>query len=327
MAITHHLAYGLRIASDLALPELPSASAAAGPSDLRVSFGPVPNEPLVPTGHAPSPGLQRVVLSPDDVRYLGDPVGRFAVRGGAEIIIDRAPGVSDEALRPYLLSRLLGVALIQRGHLVLHGSVVAREGRALGLLGASGAGKSTLAAALAARGWAVLADEHVVLDPATADAPRVLAACGSLKLDATAARATGLLAAGTTNAAADTERYYQHDATPAAPATASVPLAGLCLLQRGADQSCARLSPRAAVLACIAHTYGAPLLDALGCHADHFARCTALVAQREVHALTRSDDLARLPELAERVARLFAATRHVDAARVDTAVGAPRPLC
>jgi len=332
MPLSHYLAYGLRIASALALPELPPASADEGPPDLRVAFGCVPQGPLT-AGVPPSAlalGVQRLVLGPDDVRYVGDPVGRFAVRGGAEIVIDRAPGVSDDALRPYVLSRLLGVALIQRGQLVLHGSVVAQDGRALGLLGASGAGKSTLAAALAARGWTVLADEHVVLDPTAAGEPRVLGASGCLKLVDASARAAGLLdglsqATGSvlSQATGSVERYYRH-AAPAAPWATALPLAGLCVLSRGTHESSTRLSPRDAALACIAHSYGAPLLDALGLQEDHFQRCATLVTRLEVHELTRTDDLGRLPGLAERVRRLFA---RATAPQPDEAVGAPRPLC
>lgn len=323
MASIHHLAYGLRIASELALPELASDSG-DGPADLRITLGHLPRHSPPPTDSS-SPlalGVQRLVLGPDDVRYVGDPVGRFAVRGGAEIIIDRAPGVSDDALRPYVLSRLLGVALIQRGQLVLHGSVVAQDGRALGLLGASGAGKSTLAAALAARGWTVLADEHVVLDPTATDEPRVLFASRCLKLVDASARATGLLD-GRSQATGSVERYYRQ-AAPAAPWAAAVPLAGLCVLSRGTHESSTRLSPRDALLACVAHSYGAPLLDALGLQEDHFQRCATLVAQLEVHELTRSDDLRRLPGLAERVTRLFA---RAAAPQPEEAVGAPRPLC
>ncbi|MBK8481438.1 MAG: hypothetical protein IPL40_09730 [Proteobacteria bacterium] len=302
-----HHAYGLRICSELALPELPRARANEGIADLTIAFGCVPARPP-PLAHAhAAPGLKRLVLGPQDVRYLGDPVGRFAVRDGVQITIDRAPGATEDALRPYLLSRLLGIALLQRGHLVLHGSVVAHQGRALGLLGPSGAGKSTLAAALAARDWAVLADEHVVLDRTSAGAPQVLRAGGALKLDSAAARAAGLLDPASP-AQQGEERYYRL-ATQRPPALAEaaprLPIVGLCVLQRGAALGSGRLSPRAALLACVAHAYGAPLLAALGLQADHFTRCATLVAQLPVYELTRGDDLEHLPALADRVVDLL----------------------
>ena len=49
--------------------------------------------------------------------------------------------------------------------LLLHGAVLAREGRAVVIAGNSGAGKSTLAAALALNGWRLLSDELTVVSP------------------------------------------------------------------------------------------------------------------------------------------------------------------
>lgn len=55
--------------------------------------------------------------------------------------------------------------LAHHGRLVLHAGAVAREGRALLLLGGSGSGKSTLAWAAARAGWEALSDDHVALRP------------------------------------------------------------------------------------------------------------------------------------------------------------------
>ncbi|MDB5695471.1 MAG: serine kinase [Sphingomonas bacterium] len=57
----------------------------------------------------------------------------------------------------------LQVALGWRRHLLLHASVVERDGRAVVMTGESGAGKSTLAALLMARGWRLLGDEFALL--------------------------------------------------------------------------------------------------------------------------------------------------------------------
>ena len=61
----------------------------------------------------------------------------------------------------------LQVALGWRRHLLLHASVVERDGRAVVMTGESGAGKSTLAALLMARGWRLLGDEFAFLSPET----------------------------------------------------------------------------------------------------------------------------------------------------------------
>jgi HprK-related kinase A len=61
----------------------------------------------------------------------------------------------------------LQMALGQRRYLLLHASVVERDGRALMMTGISGAGKSTLAALLGARGWRLMGDEFALVDPET----------------------------------------------------------------------------------------------------------------------------------------------------------------
>lgn len=62
----------------------------------------------------------------------------------------------------------IGWLLQRRGQLCLHGTALAWQGRAIGVLGPSGAGKSTLAASLARRGATLLTDDVIVLraDPA-----------------------------------------------------------------------------------------------------------------------------------------------------------------
>lgn len=61
----------------------------------------------------------------------------------------------------------LQVALGGRRHLLLHASVVERDGQALLMSGESGAGKSTLSTLLAARGWRFMGDEFALIDPDT----------------------------------------------------------------------------------------------------------------------------------------------------------------
>jgi hypothetical protein len=58
--------------------------------------------------------------------------------------------------------------LLQRhleGRLAMHGAAVAKDGKAVVILGRSGAGKSTLAAAMCLCGGELLADDAVAIDP------------------------------------------------------------------------------------------------------------------------------------------------------------------
>ena len=79
------------------------------------------------------------------------------------------PGAAPLPLAQALLAAEMGMnvqlALGARRHLLLHASVVERDGRAIVMTGQSGAGKSTLATLLAARGWRFMGDEFALIEP------------------------------------------------------------------------------------------------------------------------------------------------------------------
>lgn len=87
--------------------------------------------------------------------------------GGDYVIPDAAPLPLAQGLLAAEMAMNLQMALGQRRFLLLHASVVERDGRALLMTGESGAGKSTLAALLMTRGWRLMGDEFALVDPAT----------------------------------------------------------------------------------------------------------------------------------------------------------------
>ncbi len=87
--------------------------------------------------------------------------------GGDFVIPDAAPLPLAQGLLAAEMGMNLQMALGLRRYLLLHASAVERNGRAVLMTGISGAGKSTLAALLMARGWRLMGDEFVLIDPAT----------------------------------------------------------------------------------------------------------------------------------------------------------------
>ncbi len=73
--------------------------------------------------------------------------------------------VPDEVLLTYLIGQVLSFCLLTRGIEPLHTTAVVVDGEAIAFLGASGAGKSTLAAAFVQRGYSLLTDDVLVLQP------------------------------------------------------------------------------------------------------------------------------------------------------------------
>ncbi|MGN7999300.1 HprK-related kinase A [Sphingomonas sp. 22176] len=86
---------------------------------------------------------------------------------GDFVIPEAAPLPLTQGLLAAEMGMNLQTALGLRRYLLLHASMVERNGRAALMTGISGAGKSTLAALLMARGWRLMGDEFALIDCAT----------------------------------------------------------------------------------------------------------------------------------------------------------------
>jgi hypothetical protein len=107
----------------------------------------------------------RVGRSGDELIAEWVGIGRLrARRDGSSPRFDPMPGADEAQVEKV---RKGAVRLFLRhleGKIGLHAAAVARDGRAVALVGASGDGKSTLAAALCARGADLLADDSTAID-------------------------------------------------------------------------------------------------------------------------------------------------------------------
>ena len=154
-------AYGLTIDSAIELPELePRAASQSRAPDLTIRVGPVPAEGLA-GGHQISPYRSTTPTA----TWLHIPhAAKFLIEGGHTITVDPEPGAHPDIVRVFLIGMCLGVALCQRGYLVLHGNAVQVGDACMCAVGHSGAGKSTVAAGFWRRGHTVLADDIVAVD-------------------------------------------------------------------------------------------------------------------------------------------------------------------
>jgi len=172
-----HLAYGLRISSDLVLPGLPVLPETAT-IDVQIRL----KDSCVFPAKIPAPTGQIVYVSPNrdeqgfptltvarlsGDRYIGffyNDGARFAVDAeGREVYADWPDRYTLEDACTYLLGPVLAFVLRLRGVTCLHASAVVVDGRAIALFGLAGAGKSTTAAAFALQGYSVLSDDVAVL--------------------------------------------------------------------------------------------------------------------------------------------------------------------
>lgn len=166
--------YGLNIASYLPCPELLLGT---GRPDVTICYGTVPES----LANARSKGIC-YQATPNQFLLAVDGVGRYLICNGHKLIIERSPHAEDEAVRLFLLGSVLGALLQQRGVLVLHGSAIVVNGRAVVFLGHSGMGKSTLSAAFSKKGYSVASDDLCAVTCTETEKPLLYPGFPQLKL-------------------------------------------------------------------------------------------------------------------------------------------------
>jgi len=292
-----YFAYGLSIQSPLLLPELTAGARpeAGSGSDVTLQFGTV--DPLPSQFDSAGFGFWATA---DAACHVLEKVGAFLVKGGREVVIDAAPGVEERLLRLSLLGPVLALILHQRGFLVLHGSVVARQGVAVACLGKNGWGKSTVAAALHAKGYELVTDDVAAIR-FDETGPSVLPSFPQVKLWPQAASLLG----------EPPERLpvlhpnFDKRGWRAERGFSLVPrrLERIYALAAGSVPAIEPLEARDACFGLLAHWYGhrfsGDLLQAGGTAATHLRQCAMLAGRVPMRRLVRSGGSETLLRLAD----------------------------
>ncbi|WDM23196.1 dephospho-CoA kinase [Paenibacillus polymyxa] len=159
---TKYTAFGLRIASELNLPELLLAAPEAV-EDVVIRQADLT---------AWSGQLEQANFVMLDERFMFQIPGTaiYAVREGKEIEVSIFSGADPDTVRLFVLGTCMGVLLMQRRILPIHGSAVVIGGRAYAFVGESGTGKSTMAAAFRQAGYQMVSDDVIAVKATTSSA-------------------------------------------------------------------------------------------------------------------------------------------------------------
>jgi len=105
----------------------------------------------------------KIVVLDQKVMFLVPDTATFCIENGSIITVSPIEGSNEDKIRLYILGTCMGVLLMQRKVLPLHGSAIAIDGKAYAFVGHSGAGKSTLANILINRGYPLLSDDVIAV--------------------------------------------------------------------------------------------------------------------------------------------------------------------
>ncbi|HEF7294284.1 TPA: aldolase [Bacillus cereus] len=151
-------AFGLMILSEISLPELPQINKAIENIDVIIETG-----DLTEVWDEYDQYKKHLIVTDDGVLMKIPNAAVFYIQAGKRIIVSLLKDYDEDAIRLYLLGSCMGIILMQRKILPLHGSAVAIDGKAYAFIGESGAGKSTLAAAFMNKGYELMTDDIVAI--------------------------------------------------------------------------------------------------------------------------------------------------------------------
>lgn len=279
--LNHYTLFGLRIASEIPLPELFEA-----PSGHTVDV-------LIRRGviDAPDRDVPGLAAHQSGALLVVPGTGRYWMRGGVDMVVEAHPGGSERNLRLYLLGSALAAILHQRSLLPLHANAVEIEGKAVAFMGHSGAGKSTLAAWFHDRGFRLLADDVCVVTFDAAGQPYASPGIPRLRLWGEAIEASGRSAEDYQRSFEHYDDYDKYDVPlpNAAAMPDALPLARIYSLEKasGAEGAFRELKGIDAVQALAANTYRGSFLKIVGGAERHWRLCMQLVPKVELFAAER----------------------------------------
>ncbi|MGG3912304.1 aldolase [Rossellomorea vietnamensis] len=154
---TFYRAFGLSIQSDIPLPEVKRVNGTIKNIDVNIRFDDL-------RGEWKEYGREgKFAVINDTVMFHIKNTAIFSVVKGERVIVSPFEHSDENKIRLYVLGSCMGIILLQKKILPLHGSAAVIDGKAYAILGHSGAGKSTLASTLMNIGYKLISDDVIAV--------------------------------------------------------------------------------------------------------------------------------------------------------------------
>lgn len=281
-------AFGIQFESDVVLPELNTCT--GGSVDVKITYGNVPNEI-----HSPYEKADYYQIAENEFLFRVDGVASYYVTNGERVVVQLF-NQDLRVVRLYLLGTVMGVLLMQRGILPIHGSAVVMEGRCIIFVGVSGAGKSSMAAALCKNGYSLLADDISAVKFDENGLPWVQSGYPQQKLWQDSVSMLGIDITLLQRIYDDMDKY----AVPVTMGFWGHPVLLNAIyeinVQAGNNLPIIPVIGAEKVATIMSHTYRSGFLEGLGLKIEHFKRCATMAKCTPVFRLTRPEGVTLLDQ-------------------------------
>jgi hypothetical protein len=278
-----YYSFGLHIHSEYPLPELPLPAACAADAAPELT---VRQDSLDQIWQEASPTSDYLAIHGSMVLIRVPDTAIFGMRGGTEMIVSPYGHADSDKIRLYILGTCMGVILMQRQILPLHGSAIAIAGKAYAIVGLSGAGKSTLASLLLGQGHQLISDDLIAVTLDHEGKPHVMPAYPQQKMWQDAINLLGMNVG-------ELRPLYERETKFAVPVPSQfcstpLPLAGVYeLIKTESDAAIKPINGLEKFHTLLQHTFRGFLLEPLGLMEWHFSTLARFAGSLPMQRLHR----------------------------------------
>lgn len=154
----YYRVYGLNIESTIQVPELEMIDSNSN-IDVRMYYGQVNQEikDLIEEGKCSKYSKQSMWFNIKDVAI-------YHIYNGDTIVIQPYEGASIKQIKLYILGSVMGMILLQKNIVAIHGGGIVMNGKGCVFTGPKGSGKSTITTALRKKGYKFISDDVCSID-------------------------------------------------------------------------------------------------------------------------------------------------------------------
>ncbi|MDQ0270916.1 aldolase [Cytobacillus purgationiresistens] len=288
-----YYAFGLHLQSSMPLPELIANNQPLSEVDIQIE-----ENDLTQLWSEYGKRKKFNVIHDHSVLFEVPDTAIYHIEKGNKITVSPIENASLDKIRLFVLGSCMGIILMQRKILPLHGSAVRINNQAYLIVGESGAGKSTLASALLSRGYRLLSDDVIPVSLSDDGTPIVVPAYPQQKLWQSSLDAFGMTAD-------EFRPIYDRESKFAVPvctqfSSSSLPLAGIFELVKSESDpvQIKSISGLNQLQTLSTHTYRQFLVERLNLVEWHFNMTVKVSQHIHMYRLERPDNQFTAHELA-----------------------------